>query len=303
MDATAMFMEQRPRLFGVAYRMLGSVADAEDVVQETFLRWQEVIGPGAVVVESPQAYLTTMVSRRCLDELRSARRRREEYVGAWLPEPLLADDGLDPAAGAELADSLSTAFLVVLEALSPAERAAFLLHDVFGYAYPELARMLGRGEAACRQLVARARRRVAERRPRFDVQPEEHARLLEEFAQATRAGSLDGLVSLLAPDAVLTADGGGVVTAARNPIVGADRIARWILGVAAKSPTPVSMEIGPVNGQPGIRFYRDGALLGVTSIDVRDGRIQGVYLQVNPYKLPRHDAPSPEQAAERSVDA
>jgi RNA polymerase sigma-70 factor (ECF subfamily) len=285
MDAAAVFAEQRPRLFGVAYRMLGSVADAEDVVQETFLRWQEVVSAGTGV-ESPGAYLTTMVSRRCVDELRSARRRREEYVGEWLPEPLLADDAADPAASTELADSLSTAFLVVLEALTPPERAAFLLHDVFGYSYPELAQMLGRAEAACRQLVARARKRVAERRPRFPVQPEEHARLLHEFAQATQAGNLDGLVGLLAPDAVLTADGGGIVTAARTPITGADRVARWVLGVLEKTPGPFHIEMQTVNGQPGLLLYHGTRLLGVTSFDVRAGRIQAIYVQVNPQKLP-----------------
>jgi RNA polymerase sigma-70 factor, ECF subfamily len=284
MDATAVFAEQRPKLFGVAYRMLGSVADAEDVVQETFLRWQEVVD-AETRIESPSAYLTTMVSRRCLDELRSARRRREEYVGEWLPEPLLEDDRLDPAATTELADSLSTAFLVVLEALSPGERAAFLLHDVFGYEYAELSRILGRGEAACRQLVARARRRVAERRPRFDVSPDEHARLLTEFLHATQAGDVNGLVSLLAQDAVLRADGGGIVLAARNPIEGADRIARWTIGVMAKAPRDASVELTTVNGLPGAVMRVGGALFGVMAIDVRDGRIQNVYIQLNPEKL------------------
>ncbi len=284
MDAAAVFAEERPKLFGVAYRMLGSVADAEDVIQETFLRWQEV-ADAETQVESPSAYLTTMVSRRCLDELRSARRRREQYVGEWLPEPLLDDDRLDPAATTELEDSLSTAFLVVLEALSPGERAAFLLHDVFGYEYPELARILGRGEPACRQLVARARRRVAERRPRFDVSPEEHARLLNEFMHATTAGDVGGLVSLLAQDAVLRADGGGVVTAARNPIEGADRIARWSIGVMAKSTWDVSLAVETVNGLPGAVMRSNGAVYGVMSFDVRDGKIQNVYFQVNPAKL------------------
>jgi RNA polymerase sigma-70 factor (ECF subfamily) len=284
MDAAAVFAEQRPRLFGVAYRMLGSVADAEDVLQETYLRWQETVNAGTEV-DSPSAYLTTMVSRRCLDELRSARRRREEYVGEWLPEPLLVDDRLDPAAQTELEDSLSTAFLVVLEALSPGERAAFLLHDVFGYEYPELARILGRAEPACRQLVARARRRVQERRPRFDVSREEHERLLTEFLHASTAGDLDGLVGLLAEDAVLRADGGGVVTAARNPILGADRVARWVLGVVQKAPPGLTSEVEMVNGLPGIVMRLDGALFGVGSFEVRDGRIHDIYLQVNPQKL------------------
>jgi RNA polymerase sigma-70 factor (ECF subfamily) len=289
MDAVAVFAEERPKLFGVAYRMLGSVADAEDVVQETYLRWQEVVDVGTAI-DSPSAYLTTMVSRRCLDELRSARRRREEYVGEWLPEPLLADDRLDLAQQTELVDSLSTAFLVVLEALSPGERAAFLLHDVFGYEYPELARILGRAEPACRQLVTRARRRVHERRPRFEVSPEEHTRLLNEFMHASAAGDLDGLVGLLAEDAVLRADGGGIVTAARNPIVGADRVARWLFGVAQKAPPGLTSTVETVNGLPGIVMRVDGALYGVASIEVRDGRIQGVYIQVNPEKLSAAEA-------------
>jgi RNA polymerase sigma-70 factor (ECF subfamily) len=284
MDAVAVFAEERPKLFGVAYRMLGSVADAEDIVQETYLRWQEVVDVGTAI-DSPSAYLTTMVSRRCLDELRSARRRREEYVGEWLPEPLLTDDRLDPAQQTELVDSLSTAFLVVLEALSPGERAAFLLHDVFGYEYPELARILGRAEPACRQLVTRARRRVSERRPRFEVSPEEHTRLLNEFMHASAAGDLDGLVGMLADDAVLRADGGGIVTAARNPIVGADRVARWMLGVIQKAPPGLTSTIETVNGLPGVVMRLDGALYGVASIEILDGRIQGIYIQVNPEKL------------------
>jgi RNA polymerase sigma-70 factor (ECF subfamily) len=174
---------------------------------------------------------------------------------------------------------------VVLEALSPGERAAFLLHDVFGYEYPELARILGRAEPATRQLVARARRRVAERRPRFEVSPEEHTRLLNEFMHAAGVGDLDGLVGLLAEDAVLRTDGGGIVAAARNPIHGADRVARWFLGVAEKAPPRFTMEIAPVNGQPGIVMRTDGDLYGVMSIDVRDGRMQGIYIQVNPEKL------------------
>jgi RNA polymerase sigma-70 factor (ECF subfamily) len=285
-DAVATFSEQRPKLSGVAYRMLGSVTDAEDVVQDTYLRWQEVVD-GGTAIDSPSAYLTTMVSRRCLDELRSARRRREEYVGEWLPEPLLVAGQHDPAEQTELADSLSTAFLVVLESLSPGERAAFLLHDVFGYEYSELSRILGRAEPACRQLVTRARRRVHERRPRFEVAPEVHTRLLNELLHATSTGDLDGLVGLLTEDAVLRADGGGVVTAARNPIVGADRVARWIFGVMQKAPSGLTSEIEMVNGLPGIVMrIPDGGIFGVASIEVHDGRIQDIYIQVNPRKLP-----------------
>jgi RNA polymerase sigma-70 factor (ECF subfamily) len=179
---------------------------------------------------------------------------------------------------------------VVLEALSPVERAAFLLHDVFGYEYQDLSRILGRGEPACRQLIARARRRVAERRPRFDVSPEEHTRLLSELLHATRSGDLNGLVSLLAEDAVLRTDGGGVVTAARNPIAGADRIARWTLGVMAKAPWDLGFEVTTVNGLPGAVMRVGGALYGVMSIDVHDGQIQNIYIQVNPKKLHTHAA-------------
>jgi RNA polymerase sigma-70 factor (ECF subfamily) len=208
-------------------------------------------------------------------------------VGEWLPEPLLVDDQHDPAEQTELADSLSTAFLVVLEALSPGERAAFLLHDVFGYEYPELSRILNRAEPACRQLVARARRRVSERRPRFEVSPEVHARLLNEMLHATSTGDLDGLVGLLTEDAVLRADGGGIVTAARNPIVGADRVARWLFGVMQKAPAGLTSQIELVNGLPGIVMrHAGGALFGVASIEVLDGRIRGIYIQVNPQKLP-----------------
>jgi RNA polymerase sigma-70 factor (TIGR02957 family) len=284
------FARHRGLLFTVAYEMLGSASDAEDVVQETWLRWADV---DHAEVRDPRAYLVRIVTRQALNRLRSVARRREEYVGEWLPEPLLEDDCLDPAATTELADSLSTAFLVVLEALSPGERAAFLLHDVFGYEYAELSRILGRGEAACRQLVARARRRIAERRPRFDVSPDEHARLLTEFLHATQAGDVNGLVSLLAQDAVLRADGGGVVLAARNPIEGADRIARWTIGVMAKAPRDASFELTTVNGLPGAVMRVGGALFGVMSIDVREGRIQNVYIQLNPEKLQPPDVRRP----------
>jgi len=283
-DATALFLEHRPRLFGIAYRMLGSVADAEDVLQESFLRWQEALAPDTPI-ESPGAYLSTIVSRRCLDLLRSARRRREEYVGPWLPEPLVTDDRQDPARVGELADSLSMAFMVVLETLSPAERAAFLLHDVFGYEYPELSRILERAEPACRQLVARSRRRLAERRPRYDVSPEEHARLLEGLVSATAQGDVDALMALLSADAVLKSDGGGRVAAARVPIHGADRVARAIVGFTQKASGPFDVQMATVNGLPGLIVHVGGQLQSVLTLDIADGRIQGVYIVANPEKL------------------
>jgi RNA polymerase sigma-70 factor (ECF subfamily) len=284
LDATALFLEQRPRLFGIAYRMLGSVLDAEDVLQESFLRWQEAIAAGAAI-ESPGAYLATIVSRRCLDQLRSARHRREEYVGPWLPEPLIADEQLDPARIGEQADSLSMAFLVVLETLSPAERAGFLLHDVFGYGYPELARILERAEPACRQLVTRARRRLVERRPRFDVSPTTHAGLLDGLVSATTRGDVDGLMSLLAPDVVLQSDGGGRVAAALQPILGADRVARLLVSLAPTFDARFSFAVGTVNGLPGLIVRVDGQLNSTLSLDVDDGKIRGIFIVSNPEKL------------------
>jgi RNA polymerase sigma-70 factor (ECF subfamily) len=284
LDATAIFLEQRPRLFGIAYRMLSSVADAEDVLQESFLRWQETVEAGTVV-ESPGAFLATVVSRRSLDVLRSARRRREQYVGPWLPEPLLSDDRFDPARVGELADSLSMAFLVVLETLSPAERAAFLLHDVFGYAYPELSGMLERAEPACRQLVTRARRRLVERRPRFDISPEAHASLLNGLVAATSRGDVDGLMSLLSSDVVLQADGGGRVQAARIPIFGADRVARLLVSFPARFGQSLTVDVAPVNGLPGLIISVDGQINSVLTLDVRDGQIVGIFIVANPEKL------------------
>jgi RNA polymerase sigma-70 factor (ECF subfamily) len=284
LDATAIFLEQRPRLFGIAYRMLGSIADAEDVLQESFLRWQETAKDGTAV-DSPGAFLATIVSRRCLDQLRSARHRREEYVGPWLPEPLVADERLDPARVGELADSLSMAFLVVLETLSPTERAAFLLHDVFGYGYPELSGMLERAEPACRQLVTRARRRLHERRPRFDVSPEVHAGLLDGLVTATTRGDIDGLLSLLSPDVVLQSDGGGKVAAARLPIYGADRVARLLASLPGRFGDGYSFEVSTVNGLPGLIIRFDGQLNSVLTLDVDDGQIRGIYIVANPEKL------------------
>jgi RNA polymerase sigma-70 factor (ECF subfamily) len=288
MDATDVFLEQRPRLFGIAYRMLGSVSDAEDVLQESYLRWQEAARDAQArgrPIDSPGAYLSTIVSRRSLDLLRSARRRREEYVGPWLPEPLVSDEQLDPAQIGELADSLSMAFLVVLETLSPAERAAFLLHDVFGYGYPEIARTLDRAEPACRQLVTRARRRLAERRPRFEVSPDEHARLLDSLVSATTNGDVDGVMSLLSADVVLQSDGGGKVAAARQPIHGADRVARLLVGLPDRFGPGYTIERTTVNGLPGLLTRIDGQVNAVVTLDIAEGQIRAIFVVANPDKL------------------
>src|SRR4051812_35256629 len=213
---TEQYVELRPRLFGIAYRMLGSVSDAEDVVQDAYLRWQQV---DQAEVRSAEAFLTTIVVRLSLDVLQSARVRREQYVGPWLPEPLLVDEH-DPAEVAELADSLSMAFLVVLEALAPDERAAFLLREVFGYDYDEIAAMLEKQPATCRQLVSRAKRRVGERRQRYDTDRRRGQELAQRFQEACATGDVDALMAMLSDDATLWTDGGGVVQAARRVIVG-----------------------------------------------------------------------------------
>ncbi|HEY7873752.1 MAG TPA: RNA polymerase sigma-70 factor [Actinomycetota bacterium] len=274
--------ELRPLLFAIAYRMLGAVADAEDVVQEAFLRWSTA---DPAQVRSAKAYLSKVVTNLCIDRLRSAQRQRETYVGPWLPEPLLQETVPDAAEAAERADTLSMAFLVVLESLSPLERAAFLLHEVFGYEHAELAGMLGRSEAACRQLVHRAREHVAARRPRFEVDADEQRRLLQSFTIACAMGDLDGLTALLTDDVVLQSDGGGRATAARKPVVGARKVARFLVRVLQKKPPDLASRIVTVNGQPGLATYREDRLENVLTLDVADGRVQGIHIVANPEKL------------------
>jgi RNA polymerase sigma-70 factor, ECF subfamily len=277
------FAAARPQLFAVAYRMLGTVADAEDVLQDAYLRWQAADRSG---VESAPAYLTTIVTRLCLDFLGSARQRRETYVGPWLPEPLVTDPSVDPSEAAELADSLSMAFLVLLESLTPLERAALLLREVFGYGYDEVARMLDRDEAACRQLVSRARRHVSARRPRFAASRDEGERLMTEFLVACGTGDLDGLVAMLSDDVVLWSDGGGAVSAARRPVFGSDKVARFMLGIAQGAPEPFDVELTWVNAAPGAVFRSAGVPFAVFALDVAEGGgIAGVRIIRNPAKL------------------
>ena len=275
------FVDLRPKLFGVAYRMLGSVADAEDVVQDAYLRWQAV---DRSEIRSTEAFLTTVVVRLSLDELQSARARRERYVGPWLPEPLLVDER-DPAAASELADTLSMAFLVLLETLSPLERAAFLLREVFGYAYDDIAAMLDKQPAACRQLVARSRRHVEERRQRYDADRERGRELAHTFLNACLSGDLDGMLALLAEDATLWTDGGGVVKAARRAIVGARKAARFLIAVTPNVPPTASISDAVVNGQPGLLVVDNGAAYLTMSFDVLDDRIVGIRVVSNPEKL------------------
>ena len=283
--------ELRPGAFAIAYRMLGSVAEAEDVVQEALLRLHAILSSDQPVA-SPRAYLATVTTRLAIDHLRSARVRRELYVGEWLPEPVVTDSAQDPIARAELAESLSLAFLVVLESLSPEQRAAFLLHDVFDYGFREVATIIGASEENARQLAARARRHLHERRPRFQVTREEREELARRFLAATREGDVAALEALLAEDVVLTGDGGGRVPALARSLHGRDRVARTLMAwIRAARRLGASTRATEVNGQPGaLLLDGEDRVLGVWAFEIAGGRIQGICSVVNPDKL-RHLGP------------
>ncbi len=276
------FERYRSLLFSIAYRMLGSVADAEDIVQEAYLRWREA--PEAEV-RSPKSYLSAVVTRLSIDRLRSARVKREEYVGPWLPEPLLSDRAEEGADPIELDESLSMAFLVLLESLNPVERAVFLLREVFDYDYEEISRIVGKSEDNCRQIARRARQSVAARRPRFERSPEEEERLTQQFLEACTSGDMEGLISLLSEDVTLWSDGGGKVAAAPYPIHGPERVARFLLGVLRTVPPGFSARPARVKGGPGVVGYVDGSPTSVVALDVADGRLRGIRIVVNPDKL------------------
>jgi len=287
-DATAgMLDDLRPRAFAIAYRMLGSVSEAEDVVQESLLRVHTALERGEEI-SSPRAYVATVASRLAIDELRSARVRRESYVGEWLPEPIASLED-DPAAQAEQADSLSLAFLALLESLTPEQRAAFLLHDVFDYGYGEIADIIGGSEQNARQLASRARRHVQERRPRFDPSAQERQRLADSFFAAAQRGELDALESLLAEDVELHGDGGGMAPAIRHAVSGCDKVARMLgnwLRLGFETIGGVQLRQVTVNGHPGAEYLdADGKLLGVMSLDIADGKVQAIRSIVNPQKL------------------
>ncbi|MER5449841.1 RNA polymerase sigma-70 factor [Streptomyces sp. NPDC002764] len=283
MTRTEEFQELRPLLFSIAYRILGSVSEAEDAVQEAWLRFEGA----AAEPRSVKAYLSATVTRICVDVLRSARVRREEYVGPWFPEPLLADPYEDPARAAELADSVSMAALLLLERLSPLERAVFVLRDVFDFGYPEIASAVGRSEAGCRQLVVRARRHMAAGRPRFDADRKERQELAARFFDALREGDVAGLRDLLAADVSLVGDGGGKAPQLARAVMGADNVARLLASVLPRmARIDVSFEPHELNGQPGAVFRdRDGRVLHTLALDVLDGRIQAIRLVINPDKL------------------
>jgi RNA polymerase sigma-70 factor (ECF subfamily) len=298
------FIALRPLLFAIAYRMLSSVADAEDVVQESWLRYDRALADGAEIA-SPKAFLSAVVTRLSIDVLRSARVRRVSYVGEWFPEPLLGEPvmtgsaAVDPADAGADSDSLSMAFLLVLERLSPVERAVFLLHDVFGYEFAEIASIVERSADNCRQIAVRARRHVREHRPRFEPSREERDRLASQLIAAMTEGDLDGLVKVLADDVVVTGDSGGVPPRWTRPIVGRDNVARLLLGLAAQigALAGVRIERVEVNGQPGA-CVRDaeGRLATVFSFDIADGAVQAVRSVISREKL-RHLGPLADVAA------
>lgn len=281
--------ELRPRAFAVAYRMLGSVAEAEDIVQEALLRFHRAVNEGEQI-GSPRAFVATVTARLAIDQLRSARARREVYVGEWLPEPLVTDQDDDPAHRAELADSISLAFLVLLESLSPQQRAALLLHDVFDYGYDEISEVIGSSESNARQLAARARRYVEERRPRFESSQGHRDELARQFFAAVEEGDVGGLEALLAHDVVLHGDGGGKVPALARAQHGRAHVAQTLLSWARRRARVPGVGMRPVkvNGQPGALFLDDkGKLLGVMALDIVSGRIHAVNSIVNPDKI-RH---------------
>jgi RNA polymerase sigma-70 factor, ECF subfamily len=295
--AAEVFDDLRPLLFAIAYRMLGSVAEAEDIVQEAFLRYHRAVtAAGPARPESPKAYLSAVTTRLCIDHARSARVRRETYVGQWLPEPVLTDlpapggagsAAPDPASLAEQSDTMSMAFLLLLERLSPVERAVFLLHDVFGYGYDQVADVVGRSESACRQLGYRARKHVTDGRRRFEAPAHKSAELAERFFSAMAAGDMDGLVGMLAADAVVTGDAGHTKPSWPRPIAGRDKIGRLFatLGDQLRE-VGGTIRMTGVNGQPGAIFLAaDGRLISVMALEISDGQVVAARSVINRDKL------------------
>jgi RNA polymerase sigma-70 factor, ECF subfamily len=290
---TQVYEELRPLMFSIAYRMLGSASEAEDVVQEAFLRYHRESIAGTAI-DSPKAYLSTITTRLAIDQLRSARVRRERYVGTWLPEPVLTDAESDVEAHAETADSLSMAFLVLLESLTPVERAVFLLHDVFDYGYDEVARVVGRSEPNCRQIAVRARRQVEAKRPRFEASRRRRDELAQRFFGAILDGDQDALIGLLARDVVAYGDGGGKAPAFPKPVYGRERVARLLIEGSARGQQQLGVRgasFVEINGQPGAVFLDgdDRPVVAVT-LDIADDLVQTVRAVANPEKLHHLDA-------------
>ena len=292
------FHTLRPRLFGIAYRMLGTRADAEDVLQDAWLRWSRA---DPATLESAEAWLVTVVTRLAIDRLRAAKAEREAYVGWWLPEPLVEVDERTPEAVAEWASDLSVAFLLVLERLGPEERAAFLLRQVFDHDYPEIAAMLGKSEAACRQMVHRAAERVRQERPRFEVPRDTHRRMLEKFVAAAQSGQRDAIQALLADDAQVIGDGGGKVAAFPMPLHGADRIANLYWAQFLRLGDRVRYQLATINGEAGVLRYIDGQLESAQAFVTDGERIVSIYAVRNPDKLANIGVSADTMAQERSV--
>jgi RNA polymerase sigma-70 factor, ECF subfamily len=290
-DPLGTFTEHRHLLFSIAYRMMGTVADAEDVLQDAFIRWQQSFRDD---IRSPKAFLVTTVSRLCINQLQSARAQREEYVGQWLPEPIVTDSASDPTSGVWANESISMAFLVLMERLNPVERAVFLLREVFEYDYVDISTAVGRSEANCRQILRRAKDHVQAARPRFASSAAEHGGLLTRFIQAATTGDLEGLVALLATGAVLHTDGGGKAPALPNLIHGSANIARAILGGMAKfAPKSFVTRLAEINGEPGFVSYLNGKPAIALVLHIADDEIQAIFAISNPSKLEHlPDAPS-----------
>jgi RNA polymerase sigma-70 factor (ECF subfamily) len=279
--------ELRPLLFSIAYRMLGSATDAEDIVQEAFLRYHRETAAGTEV-ESPKSYLSAIATRLCIDHLRSARVRRESYVGTWLPEPLLTEETSDAERHAETADSLSMGFLVLLESLTPVERAVFLLREVFEYEYAEIVSVVGKSEENCRQIAVRARQHVQAGKPRFDASKAEREELARRFFEAAGDGNVESLVGMLAADVVAYADGGGKGFAFPKPVYGREKVVRALTAGAARGRQlgVIAIRRAEINGQPGAVFLdADGVALAAISLDIADGQVQTLHAVSNPEKL------------------
>ncbi|MCE5288330.1 MAG: RNA polymerase sigma-70 factor [Nocardiaceae bacterium] len=287
-DAATTFAGYRPLLFSIAYEMLGSAADAEDVVQESYLRWANT---DRSAIENEKAYLTQIVTRQSLNHMRTLARRKETYVGPWLPEPIGTQN--DASADVILAESLSFAMLLVLESLSPTERAVFVLREVFDYPHSDIAEMLGKSDAAVRQLASRARDHVTQRRKRFDADQQVAQNLLGEFLTSAATGDVDGLVKMLTEDVIAYSDGGGLVSAARRPIYGADKVSRWVAGAVRKGGAAATIEFANVNALPAALAKIDGRIVSAILADVQDGKISALYFVFNPEKLSFADASQP----------
>lgn len=278
------FSVHRQRLFSIAYRMLGSAADAEDILQEAVIRWLQT----SADVLSPEAFLVTIVSRLCLNHLQSARIKREEYFGQWLPEPVLTAEVATPSPLDEMDESLSMAFLVLLERLTPVERAVFLLREIFEYDYPEIAGIVDETPTNCRQILRRARQHLKGERARFDPSRKKHEELLEQFRQANSSGNIDGLLAIMSEDIVLYADGGGKANAVPNPVFGSWNVARFLVGARQKLvPAELVSQMVEINGRPGLLGYVHGNPFGVVTIEVSEGKISRVFVVTNPDKLAR----------------